>query len=48
MCQPVILNEVTHILDSRMRETRTCGLEGGEPGNRHSPTPIDTFFRDRP
>ena len=23
-----------------MRETRTSGSEGGEPGDRHSPTPI--------
>ena len=23
-----------------MRENRTSGSEGGEPGNRHSPTPI--------
>jgi hypothetical protein len=23
-----------------MRENRTCGSEGGEPGDRDSPTPI--------
>ena len=28
-----------------MRENRTSGSEGGEPGNRHSPTPIERSLR---
>ena len=34
-----------------MRETRTSGSEGGEPGDRHSPTPIrkpDSYFQGGP
>jgi hypothetical protein len=30
-----------------MRETRPSGSEGGEPGDRHSPTPIGMRSRTR-